>query len=118
MSSEDVSISVRYREDWRSDKTEWERFAEEGRVLVNRQDSEWTERRDTCGRCVVSSESPRLLPPAQSDQSRMEADSVPRPTAEDSLSISLTMCTVTHRDGRVTQLDQVGAFAFDTSNPR
>lgn len=27
--------------------------------------------------------------------------------AEDSLSISLTMCTVTHRDGRVTQLDQV-----------
>jgi len=28
-------------------------------------------------------------------------------TAEDSLSISLTNCTVTHRDGRVTQLDQV-----------
>ncbi|GAA5853763.1 hypothetical protein JCM8547_007440 [Rhodosporidiobolus lusitaniae] len=27
--------------------------------------------------------------------------------AEDSLSISLTKCTVTHRDGRVTQLDQV-----------
>jgi small nuclear ribonucleoprotein D3 len=27
--------------------------------------------------------------------------------AEDSLSISLTNCTVTHRDGRVTQLDQV-----------
>lgn len=29
------------------------------------------------------------------------------PLAEDSLSISLTNCTVTHRDGRVTQLDQV-----------
>lgn len=29
------------------------------------------------------------------------------PSAEDSLSISLTQCTVTHRDGRVTQLDQV-----------
>ncbi|GAA5821809.1 hypothetical protein JCM11251_001036 [Rhodosporidiobolus azoricus] len=27
--------------------------------------------------------------------------------AEDSLSVSLTQCTVTHRDGRVTQLDQV-----------
>ncbi|TNY19641.1 Sm-like ribonucleo protein [Rhodotorula diobovata] len=27
--------------------------------------------------------------------------------AEDSLSVSLTNCTVTHRDGRVTQLDQV-----------
>ncbi|KDE03215.1 hypothetical protein MVLG_06302 [Microbotryum lychnidis-dioicae p1A1 Lamole] len=27
--------------------------------------------------------------------------------AEDSLSISLTLVTVTHRDGRVTQLDQV-----------
>ncbi|BGP26874.1 small nuclear ribonucleoprotein Sm D3 [Rhodotorula toruloides] len=27
--------------------------------------------------------------------------------AEDSMSISLTACTVTHRDGRVTQLDQV-----------
>jgi len=33
----------------------------------------------------------------------------PRPlrAAEDSLSVSLTNCTVTHRDGRVTQLDQV-----------
>lgn len=31
----------------------------------------------------------------------------PLPAAEDSLSVSLTNCTVTHRDGRVTQLDQV-----------
>ncbi|SGY39018.1 BQ5605_C003g02125 [Microbotryum silenes-dioicae] len=30
-----------------------------------------------------------------------------RSEAEDSLSISLTLVTVTHRDGRVTQLDQV-----------
>jgi len=36
--------------------------------------------------------------------------------AEDSLSISLTNCTVTHRDGRVTQLDQVSSFRFATDN--
>ena len=58
------------------------------------------------GSAALTLARPACTPPLLSSVGPL-ADTHVCDAAEDTLSVSLVMCTVTHRDGRTTQLDQV-----------